>query len=317
MIAAWNRFFHEPADPRIPALIRIGLASLVLVNLVAWFPYLEMWFGETGVLPGDLEYLYPYQWSLLGLVPRNHAALQVCYWLFTLQALCLLVGFASRFSAASVFVWLVSFQNRNQVILDGEDEVLRLLSFFLIFMPRAEVWSVDAWLWRRGDAVGLKGKVDHLYQSTSSPWAVRMLQYFMVLVMLATGLFKLSGQPWRDGTALYYVARLDDLFGRFPVPHYLFDTPWTVRAMTWSVLYVELAIPFLIWVPKARRFSLLVLLAFHLSNEWTMQLFLFHWIMLCGWMSFLKKEDLDAAAKVWRRMTERMPGWACYRAPQA
>ena len=51
MIAAWNRFFHEPADPRIPALIRIGYASLVLINLVAWFPYLEMWFGETGVLP--------------------------------------------------------------------------------------------------------------------------------------------------------------------------------------------------------------------------------------------------------------------------
>lgn len=296
MIAHWNRFFHEPADSRIPALIRIGLAGLVLVNLAAWFGYLEMWFGETGVLPGDLEYLDPYQWSLLGAVPRSHAALQACFWLFTLQTVCLLIGFASRFSAASVFVWLVSFQNRNQMILDGEDDVLRLLSFFLIFMPLAEVWSVDAWLWGRG------AKLQQPFQSTSSPWALRMLQYAMVMMMLATGLWKLAGEPWRDGTALYYVARIDDLFGRFPVPHYLFDTPWTVRAMTWSVLYVELAIPFLIWIPKARRFSLLVLLAFHLSNEWAMHLFLFHWIMLCGWMSFLKKEDLDALARVWMRV---------------
>ena len=297
MIAAWNRFFHEPADPRIPALIRIGYASLVLINLVAWFPYLEMWFGETGVLPSDVQYLRGYQWTLLAAVPRNHAALQVCYWLFTLQALCLLVGFASRFSAASVFVWLVSFQNRNQMILDGEDDVLRLISFFLIFMPLAEVWSVDARLRRRN------GNLEHPYRSTSSPWALRMLQYVMVMVMFATGLWKVAGEPWRDGTALYYVARIDDLFGRFPVPHYLFDTPWTVRAMTWSVLYVELAIPFLIWIPKARRFSLLVLLAFHLSNEWAMHLFLFHWIMLCGWMSFLKREDLDAVTKGWRRFT--------------
>jgi uncharacterized membrane protein YphA (DoxX/SURF4 family) len=175
--------------------------------------------------------------------------------------------------------------------------VLRLLSFFLIFMPLAEVWSVDAWLEGRGK------KAEQPYQSQSSPWALRLLQCFMVLVMLATGLWKLAGEPWRDGTALYYVARIDDLFGRFPVPHYLFDTPWTVRAMTWSVLYVELAIPFLIWIPKARRFSLLVLLAFHLSNEWAMHLFLFHWIMLCGWMSFLKKEDLDAATTIWRRLT--------------
>src|SRR6185436_19991165 len=113
--------------------------------------------------------------------------------------------------------------------------------------------------------------------------------------------WKVVGEPWRDGTALYYVARIDDLWGRFPVPHYFFDTPWTVRAMTWSVLYVELAIPFLIWIPQARRFSLLVLLAFHLSNEWAMHLFLFHWIMLCGWLSFLKREDFDAVAGAWRR----------------
>jgi uncharacterized membrane protein YphA (DoxX/SURF4 family) len=303
MIASWNRFFHEPADPRIPALIRMGYASLVLMNLLAWFPYLEMWFGESGVLPSKTGFLRGYQWSLLALVPRSHAALQVCFWLFTLQALCLLVGYASKFSAASVFVWLVSFQNRNQMILDGEDDVLRLIGCFLIFMPLAEVWSVDSRLWRRGEIAGGQETARQPYPSACSPWAVRILQYFMVMMMFATGLWKLSGETWRDGTALYYVARIDDLFGRFPVPHYLFDTPWTVRAMTWSVLYVELAIPLLIWIPQARRFSLLVLLAFHLSNEWAMHLFLFHWIMLCGWISFLSREDLDAAARVWRRMT--------------
>lgn len=307
MISAWNRFFHEPSDPRIPAMIRIGFAGLVLMNLIAWFPYLELWFGETGVLPASLGYLSAYQWSVLAAVPPTHFALQVCFWIFALQTLCLLFGFASRFSAVSVFVWLVSFQNRNQLILDGEDDVLRLISFFLIFMPLAEVWSVDAWLWRSKDGTGLRDK-SQPYSSKYSPWAVRMLQYVMVTIMLATGLWKAAGEPWRDGTALYYVARIDDLFGRFPVPHYLFDTPWTVRAMTWTVLYVELVIPFLIWIPQARRFSLLVLLAFHLSNEWTMQLFLFHWIMLCGWMSFLKREDLDAVANVWRRVMSGIGG---------
>ena len=308
MIAAWNRFFHEPSDPRIPALIRIGCASLVLINLIAWFPYLEMWFGETGVLPGDfwrirderLPALFQ-QWSLLAMVPRGHVSLLICYSVFLLQTVCLLVGFASRFSAASVFVWLVSFQNRNQMILDGEDDVLRLISFFLIFMPLAEVWSVDAWLRNRGNKPGPHAAVEPTYQSHCSPCAVRMLQYVMVLIMFATGVWKLSGEPWRDGTALYYVARIDDLFGRFPVPHYLFDTPWTVRAMTWGVLYVELVIPLLIWIPKARRFCLFVLLAFHLSNEWAMHLFLFHWIMLLGWTSFLKREDLEAVARIWPR----------------
>jgi len=309
MIATWNRFFHEPSDARIPALIRIGYALLVLVNLIAWYPYLDMWFGETGVLPADLAALSPGEWTLLGWA-KSPAVLLLCFWLFTLQAVCLLIGIASRFSAASVFVWVVSFQNRNQMILDGEDDVLRMVGFFLILMPLAEVWSVDAWLGRKWKVAEVREATEHPYRSRYSPWGLRLLQYFMVLVMFATGLFKFAGEPWRDGTALYYVARLDDLFGRFPVPHYLFDTPWTVRAMTWSVLYVELVIPFLIWIPKARRFSLLVLLAFHLSNEWAMHLFLFHWIMLCGWMSFLTTQDLDALSRIGRRLKGERPASA-------
>ena len=313
MIAAWNRFFHEPIDPRIPALIRVGYASLVLVNLVSWYPYLEMWFGEGGVLPGQLGYAGGYQWSVLAWVPNTDAALQICFWIFALQTLCLLLGFASRFSAISVFVWLVSFQHRNPFIWDGEDKVLRLIGFFLMFMPLAEIWSVDACLWGRAAKEG----TDTSYVSHSSGWALRMLQYVMVLIMLATGLWKLSGESWRDGTALYYVARIDDLFGRFPVPHYLFDTPWTVRAMTWLVLAAELLIPILIWFRDGRRFALLLLLGFHLSNEYAMHLFLFHWIMLCGWLSFLKAEDLDAAASLWRKLTGRHSANGSQAAPGA
>src|SRR6476620_7685871 len=216
MIAAWNRFFHEPSDPRVPALIRIGYACLVLVNLTSLYPYLDMWFGDAGVLPRQLGYTAGYQWSVLTWLPGDAAMLRICFWIFTLQTVCLLLGFASRFSAVSVFVWLVSFQHRNQLILDGEDKVLRLMGFFLIFMPLAEVWSVDAWLSGRRATDGA-GR----YVSQASSWALRMLQIFMVLVMFATAVWKATGETWRDGTALYYVARVDDLFGRFPVPHYL------------------------------------------------------------------------------------------------
>jgi hypothetical protein len=90
---------------------------------------------------------------------------------------------------------------------------------------------------------------------------------------------------------LYYVARLDDYFDRLPTPTWLFDTPWAVALMTWSVIVVELLGPILLWFKETRRVSLAAIVLFHLANEWTMHLFLFHWVMLCGWMAFLSPED--------------------------
>jgi hypothetical protein len=113
----------------------------------------------------------------------------------------------------------------------------------------------------------------------------------MAAMLFSSGLMKLAGDPWLNGTALYYVSRLDDYFGRFPVPAWAFDTPWIVALMTWSVLLAELAVPILIWFRETRLPCLIVLLVFHLANEWTMNLFLFHWVMLAGWISFLTPAD--------------------------
>ena len=57
--------------------------------------------------------------------------------------------------------------------------------------------------------------------------------------------------------------------------------------------HIELAVPILIWFRETRHSCLLVLLLFHLGNEWTMNLFLFHWVMLCGWLAFLTADDLN------------------------
>src|SRR6185295_15109013 len=107
-------------------------------------------------------------------------------------------------------------------------------------------WSLNAlvrgWWHRRS---GHAESVADTY--VASGWGLRLLQIEMAMIMLSTGLMKLAGDAWVNGTALYYVSRLDDHFGRFPVPAWIFDTPWVVAAMTWSVLLAELLVPFLIW----------------------------------------------------------------------
>ena len=113
-------------------------------------------------------------------------------------------------------------------------------------------------------------------------WGLRLLQIQMCVMLLRRGAVEARAAR-RGSTArrIYYVARLDDYFGRLPIPTWLFDTPWAVALMTWSVLAVELLAPVLLWFRETRRLALVAVVLFHLANEWTMHLFLFHWVMLC------------------------------------
>lgn len=290
---SWRHFFHGRIDARRPALVRITFALLMLIYLAVLYPDLDTWFGVDGLLPEsvDVERRLPQNWSVLHWAPlaaqANSEWLRTVFWINIGCVLLLLVGLATRPAAIAVFVLLVSWQNRNGLIVEGEDVVFRLVGFYLLLMPSGHAWSLDRWLldrWR-----GRSREACPLVPA----WSVRLLQLNMCVIFVAAAFHKLGGTFWLDGIALSYVARLDDTFGRFPVPHWFFETPILVRLATWSVIVVELFGPIFLWFKETRRWTLLAIVLFHLANEYAMFLFLFHWIMLVGWSTFLTSEDLS------------------------
>ena len=280
-----DSFFHAPVDVRVVAALRIGYAVLLLINVLCWWPDLDRWFSESGVLPlaASRPVINSQCLTLFQILPSDSRTLHIVYWIFVAQLGALLVGWKPRLQAVCCYLWLVSFQHRNNLIFEGEDTLFRIIGFLLIFMPLGNTWSVDRWL-HRGDRLALPTIVDG--------WSVRLLQLEMTMLYFSAAWSKLLGAPWRDGTALYYVMRLDEYWGRFPIPAFVTDTEWIVRGLTWSTMALEFAIPVLIWFAPTRRYALVLVLVFHLACDYSMHLFLFHWIMLVGWMAFLRPEDL-------------------------
>jgi hypothetical protein len=334
----WNEFFHAPQDLHVCAAVRIAYGLVMLVNLAVLYPDLALWYTDAGILPAEAsrELGESHKWSLLWQFPSTEPVVRLCFGLWTLHTVFVLVGFLPRLNALAALVWLISFHNRNWQILDGEDWVMRVITFWLIWMPCGRCWSVNAVLvrlwrswfprsaswfprsaswfprsaWEPTDSTlrvaaepgPRSGRAGVPTQSVGTrcvgpAWGLRMLQIQMAVIFFTAGLWKLAGEPWIFGTAIYTVSRTDDFFGRFPVPSWLFDQPWTVALMTWAVIAVEIAAPVLIWFRETRRFCLVGILLFHLANEWTMHLFLFHWIMLAGWIAFLTPADF---AWLWR-----------------
>lgn len=151
---AWNAAFYGTCDPRLLALLRIGFASLVLVQALVMLPQMSMLWSEHGILPlADLhDVAGGFVPTLFSVLPHSDLVLWSGYALLLLHASLLLVGYRPRLQLVCTLVWLISFQNRNPLVLNGQDAVLRLIGVFLIPAQIGAAWSVDVRPALRGGA---------------------------------------------------------------------------------------------------------------------------------------------------------------------
>lgn len=266
-----------------------------MINVLTWWPFLEIWFGENGLVPFEVsrQIVDENTITLFEILPRTSFALWTCYLILIANAIALACGFLTRIQLLSIFILYNSFVHRNVLIVDGEDTVFRLMAFYLFFSPSGFYFSVDNWLRKKLNQFTTKAKPD----AESPPprefaiWPLRLIQIQTVTIVLFSAFEKLHGGDWIDGTALYYVSRLDDLFYRLPVPAFLFKSIVLIKTLTWATLVFELTAPIAVWFKRTRVPALIILFTFHLSLDYTMNLNLFQYLMILGWCSFLQPGD--------------------------
>ncbi len=285
----WNAFFFSEENVWIGGALRVGLAFLFLVNTVVLFLDAEMWFTQVGLLPYEASrgVVDPDTWSAFGLFENSIVNVRIYLSVLMASMFFMLVGLYGRIQAAIIFVLMTSLQHRNVLIVDGEDNLMRLLCFLFIFLPLDNRFSIRSW-WRK--------KRQHAadFPQTFTAWPLRLVQLQMTLLYVSTAWLKLDGEAWLEGSALYYTTRLDDLFGNFPVPGFVLESMFVLQWSTWLVLAIEVFLPVGLWIRQTRRFSLVLAFLFHLSIEYSMNLFLFHWVMMVGLMAFVRTDDLKA-----------------------
>jgi hypothetical protein len=278
LTGAWNAFFFEPESTVPIGLFRIVYGALVVATLLLLRPDWLAWFGpHAWVSLAVMQQIEPWRRiNLFTLIPDSDAWIDGLFWVFLASALMLTAGFLTRVNSVIVFVCLASIHQRNLFITHGGDTFLRVAGFFLMFAPAGAALSVDR-MWRRG-------------KERQSPWAQRMIQFELALMYFAGFWWKAQGVPWIGGTALYYVYHLDEL-RRFPMPSWFFN-PVILKLGTWSALLLEFSLGVLIWVRKLRYYLLACGLLFHLTIEYSLNIPLFEWDVLAGYILFIDGADL-------------------------
>jgi predicted DCC family thiol-disulfide oxidoreductase YuxK len=274
-------------DLRSLAVVRVGCALVIILNVVQLSSDSTAFFSDYGVAPRTLimDSSSRWHWSL----HHMSGTWQVAAALFVIEgaaAVALLVGYRTRIATILSWLLFLSLYRRNPHITQGGDILLRVTLFWGMFLPWGARGSVDsAW---RGD-------------SSSRPnqyfcWATAAYAFQILFVYWFAFLHKSGPEWWSEGSAIHYALNIDYL--ATPVGKVLVGLPDSVlQIATWAVLGFEAVGPFLLLLPvKKGRFRLLVVLGFvwmHLMFLLTMFIGFFPLVGISTILFFLPSEFWD------------------------
>jgi hypothetical protein len=268
--------------------MRIGYATLFILDRLLWTVDLEYFFYQSGVLPTRVtrsyDYIEPYTMlTIFQLAPESDWLVWTVNYLCLLQGILLLLGVAPRFQCASLVVYLASWEHQNDHAWDAQDEMLRFFAFLLCFMPLHRL-TIYEWYQTRGMS---REEKTALFQKDSWPmWPFRLWQIEICFIYVGAGYAKLSTKLWQRGMAIYY-ATFTNHFGGIFTPDFLFNRMFPLKFLCWSSLVVECISVVTIWPLTTRLPTLVAIVLLHVGIDLAMNMNIFEWLSILGWMVFL------------------------------
>ncbi|MFF3328525.1 HTTM domain-containing protein [Streptomyces sp. NPDC002888] len=235
--AAIARVTESALGPYQTAVVRIGFGATWLLFLLRELPHRQELYGPDG----------PWSWDLAQQLTGTNGAFTVLMWsdgrlwfeivyaLAVLSSALLLLGWRTRTMSVVFMVGVLSLQNRSVFVGDGGDNVLHLMSIYLVFTRCARVWSLDARRERLAGEARARGErvVDRVGPAL---WGV------FGLVLLAATLAGKLGENWlsdvddsgRSAPVGLIMAFAAGIGGHGLLPTILWGT-WATQALWWVV----------------------------------------------------------------------------------
>lgn len=286
-LAAWDRFFFTPADPRPLGLIRIATGLLLLWSLGSMAADLDGFLGSRGwadqsVLSEMRKSSEALEWSLWDAVPDR--MLPVAWGGAMLVLLAFTLGLASRVTAPLAWAIAVSTSRRNPLVLYGFDQIVGLWALYLAACGASgRAYSLDRLIARR------RGRGSPPEATIGANLGLRLIQISLAIIYGAAGLAKVRGMSWWDGSAVLKTLgnaefRPFDLTWILGLPGGLYS----LNLATHLGLWTELLYPVLIWKPGFRRPMLVAAVVMHVGIALTLGLTEFSLAMIAGNLAFVR-----------------------------
>ncbi|MEO5969215.1 MAG: HTTM domain-containing protein [Bdellovibrionia bacterium] len=270
-----QNFFLMPASPRPLAVLRIGLALILIVQAFLLRNFVLDFFSQDGIIQGDLAnyFISPYtprlSWLVNALSPFNVNETACIYGTCSVYGMSLIFLGTGLFTrTASLVTWFLHWTliNTSRTTSYGVDLYAHVFLFYLIWIPAGNAFSLDVALGYRSDEATSEARL-----------GLRIIQLHLCISYFLSGLEKARGDQWWNGELLWRALSL-------PVYHQ-FDMSWLAfwpllsKLGGWTTLFFEIGYCLFIWPKFTRRIWIAGIVFLHLGIAVLLGLDLFGGIM--------------------------------------
>jgi hypothetical protein len=181
--------------------------------------------------------------------------LEVLFIAGLISAISVIIGLFTTTSLLLSLILLWSFHMRNEYILDGGDNIGRIILFFLLFMDCSTYFSLDSQLTRQKR---VKPILNILHNSS-----LYAITFQFCFLYLSSSLAKISGPVWQNGTAIYYVLK-SNAYSNPAWGSVLSSSYFFITVASYSVIALQGAFISLIWTKHWRVPIILALMLMHI-----------------------------------------------------
>lgn len=309
-LSAWDRFWFTPRSPETLAFIRICCGAMMTYVHCVWLSRLSDFMGASAWIDlTTIRELHSRDWAWSWLFYTDHLGWLILHQVIAIAAcLSMTLGLITRLAVPLAWWMTLMVCHRMTGALFGLDQVIMMLSMYLIGSRCGSVWSIDARLSRGLAEVseGGKGRRTHHAHSLGQRlrqwlWPLarpsignnimtRLLQIHLCVIYLFGGLSKMRGEMWWDGSAIWfsivnYEYQSIDLtwLGHFPIAIGLM----TAGTIFWETFYCAL-----IWPRLTRPVTLAMAFLVHGGICVALGMWTFGTMMLVANLIFISPENI-------------------------
>ncbi|MEU0060835.1 HTTM domain-containing protein [Streptomyces sp. NPDC006334] len=319
LTSLWHLLTRRPVSLYAAAVLRIGYGLLYLVFLLREFPHRdEIWGPGSPWTPALAHQLFDQTgWFSVLALSDNRAYFELCYGLTLVTSALFMLGWRTRVMSVLFAVAVTSFHGRSIFMTDGGDNLILLMSIYLVLTACGRRWSLDA----RRDRLKTV-RAGNATEPTRSLFARQLRDARATLITVvhncgmfviaaqvcflygSAGLYKVQGASWGSGTALHYVLNLE-LFRPWPaLSHFLDEHSLVVAMAGYVTVLLQVAFPFVLF-GRLKYPVLAMLLGMHIGIAVLMGLPLFSGAMIVADAVFLPDRFYTVLPHLCRRVVRR------------